>query len=157
MAILLLFLLICLGSLRFSNLLACLTLLCRIRLLLLLGKLFPGRYLFSFFRGYHACVLLALISCRCFLLFSFFENGVTLGLRCCIFGIIFFVDLMDHCRFVSNKRSLQLLCLLQHSFILLDFKWRLLLHTNVILRLYHCIINHINLLGLLDRLGLIPL
>ena len=150
--------LICLGWLGFSNLLACLTLLCKVGLLVLLRKLFPGRNLFHFFRGYHACVILALLNCCiCILLFSFFENGVALGLRCCIFGVVFFVNFMDHRRFVPNKRSFQLLCLLQHSFSLGDFKWWLLLHTNVILRLYHCIIDHINLLSLLDSLGLIPL
>lgn len=121
---LMLFMLICLGWLGFSNLLACLTLLCKVGLLVLLRKLFPGRNLFHFFRGYHACVILALLNCCiCILLFSFFENGVALGLRCCIFGVVFFVNFMDHRRFVPNKRSFQLLCLLQHSFSLGDFKW----------------------------------
>ena len=143
--ILLLFQLICLGKLGL-----------RIRLLILLGKLIPCRFLFRFFRGCNTRILLALLNRRPFFLF-FFENGVTLGLRCCIFGVVFFVDLMDYRGFIPNEGGLQLLSLLKHSFSLWDFKRWLLFHTNVILRLYYCIIYHINLLSLLDSFRLISL
>ena len=108
---LLLLLLIYLCLLWIGNLLTCLALLHRVMLLLLLGKLVPRRFLFRFFRSYYACILLALLNRRCFLLLSF-ENGVSLGLRYRIFGVIFFVDFMYHRSLIPYKCGLQLLCLL---------------------------------------------
>ena len=96
---------------RHNYLIGCLTLLERVRRLLLdvVELLVLGEVLFRFVGG-----CLAHID-RIVLLF-YLENGVPLGFRCRILWVVFFVNLVDDCGFLSHEGRLQLLRLLEHCF-----------------------------------------